>query len=90
MFFKTIFTKIYEFLNDESNASLTFSDLAPNEALFLQNFLGVYNRRAVLDIMFSPYCNDMLDKMAALFKEFDKQSKLDICVGKTDVKTSKR
>ncbi|CAH0717014.1 unnamed protein product, partial [Brenthis ino] len=89
-FFKTTFQKILDFINDEASASFIFSDLAPNEAKFLENFLGIYNRRTYFGVFFSPHCNDLLNKICISFKEFDKNSKLYIYVGKTDTKTCKR
>ncbi|XP_069363939.1 putative leucine-rich repeat-containing protein DDB_G0290503 isoform X2 [Maniola hyperantus] len=81
---------ILDFLLKKEEASIIFSDLAPVEAKFLENFLGIYNKRVFFRDILSPACNDLLDKMCEFFKEFDKACKLEVYAAKYNVHNRKR
>ncbi|CAH2084020.1 unnamed protein product [Euphydryas editha] len=80
--------KILDFISTEAEASVIFTDLAPKEARFLENFLGIYKRRDLFKTLMSPVCNDILNKMYTKFK--DKTLKLEIGGAKINKKTKKR
>ncbi|XP_045782594.1 repetitive organellar protein-like isoform X3 [Maniola jurtina] len=81
---------ILDFLLKKEEASIIFSDLAPVEAKFLENFLGIFNKRISFRDILSPACNELLDKMCEFFKEFDKACKLEVYAAKYNVHTKKR
>ncbi|XP_039748435.1 uncharacterized protein LOC120625434 isoform X2 [Pararge aegeria] len=81
---------ILDFLLDKEEASIIFSNLAPVEARFLENFLGIYKKRQSLEETLPPACNVILNKMCEFFKEFDKQCKLEVYAAKFNANTTKR
>ncbi|XP_050359013.1 probable serine/threonine-protein kinase ndrD isoform X2 [Nymphalis io] len=89
-FLRTTLQKILEFINDKKEASLIFTDLAHTEAKFLENFLGIYKRRKVFEMMMSPDCNNIFNEIHKCFNQFYKTCKLDVDAMKTNVKTKKR
>ncbi|XP_046974837.1 putative histone-lysine N-methyltransferase 1 isoform X2 [Vanessa cardui] len=89
-FLRTSLQKILDFIKDEKEASLLFTDLAPVEAKFLENFLGIYNRRYMFEDMMSPACNNIFNEMWKCFNRFDKTCKLEVDASKTNIKTKKR
>nr|XP_026490602.1 uncharacterized protein LOC113396763 [Vanessa tameamea] len=89
-FLRTNLQRILDFIKDEKEASLLFTDLAPIEAKFLENFLGIYNRRHMFETMMSPACNNIFNEMWKCFNQFDKTCKLEVDASKTNMKTKKR
>ncbi|XP_047541601.1 metacaspase-2-like isoform X2 [Vanessa atalanta] len=89
-FLRTALQRILDFIKDEKEASLLFTDLAPIEAKFLENFLGIYNRRYMFETMMSPACNNIFNEMWKCFNQFDKTCKLEVDASKTNMKTKKR
>ncbi|XP_052742693.1 uncharacterized protein LOC112050010 isoform X2 [Bicyclus anynana] len=87
---KKALKNILDFLLDESRASSIFTNLAPVEARFLENFLSIYKKRQSFEETLTPACNELMNKMCEFFKEFDKNCRLEVYAAKSRVNASKR
>lgn len=89
-FMRTKLQMILNFISDETEASLIFQNLAPIEAKFVENFLGIYKRRHIFEEFFSPACLDIFKNISHILRSSEDTFKLDVCAAKTDVQSKKR
>ncbi|CAG4964014.1 unnamed protein product [Colias eurytheme] len=88
-FVKATLQKFHDFVCDEKNASVMYENLARSEVTFLQNLFGIMKNRKALEELFSPMCNDLLQKIGTVVENSDTY-KLEITPVSQDKDTSKR
>ncbi|XP_045487330.1 uncharacterized protein LOC111001706 [Pieris rapae] len=68
-FVKNTLNKIFEFVEDEAQASLPFDSLSRVEAQFIYNINGILKRKDAMKELFSPVCNILWKKIDDTLKD---------------------